>query len=389
MKQGGLLLSCWMLVGALSLVAQEGVSFRPRFLQHWIGPTELIEYSMPTGSDSKLTMTRIKKGGKALELSLPPPTLPKDSEGEVGPFNFFRVWFDGHALVAHYKYKEAGRSATGAPTLHLKHKFIRFDVQAGDWDFTNTQQASEINSFRFLSENRLVVVDRPRRQASGTWLPMFEVFRANEKGDFLSASIPDTGLSDSLARAVRDSDPPFMRGLPYKLRPIAMAKATVLYTDEGLFWCFAPEGRMKRMVRLYRHHDDDFLKTQRLWEGAVLDAQPTPEGNVLICAVHPGAAMRAEAFLNQRIGEKARTVTEQAKVEQTLQSYVFASDVGLQWFSLDPETGTLSETAAPAGLKNTLASYAEYVTYLWAFGPDGKVRPRPWTAGTAVTKAAR
>ncbi len=160
---------------------------------------------------------------------------------------------------------------------------------------------------------------------------------------------------------------------------IATQEGAVLATGWGLFGCFDTKGRLKHLKRLFAHHDDDDLKRNIPWNGAVLGVQPEPEGTLLISALHPGAVLRAEGHSNlpkAAHSDRMPPVQQLEEAHRTFLRSVTSVNPTVHWYRLDPVSGLLAEVAAPEGLHRRVSSVETYQQARWVFNTGARVVPR-------------
>lgn len=165
--------------------------------------------------------------------------------------------------------------------------------------------------------------------------------------------------------------------------PIRAADRWVFITTSGAIWIAKDGDFSPKFLSIYSL-DEKFLKdgmkfrdvlfdsSSAAWKWAVMGAQPTPDGKVLIAIRQKEALLEANRILNSQRG----AVSEDDEVDRMTSQdgdLSFKLWPELHWYELDPVDGQL-EKVAPENAPAQVPSWKNRARFAFKFAADGTLK---------------
>lgn len=140
----------------------------------------------------------------------------------------------------------------------------------------------------------------------------------------------------------------------------------ILWSDHfGWFWVFDSQGKLQRRACLVKDLTEEDIPRRWDYEWAVLAAQPTPSGNLLV------VARSREAVLNAR---KSHPNLSSDAVQSSLNNRFAQEDYPeAEWWELDTESGAFSRAATPDAAPRHLLEAGSEGAYRFVVLGDGRL----------------
>lgn len=283
------------------------------------------------------------------------------------------LWFSNQVAYAYAKSGKDGilYEAPSLGTWYVAHRFV------GSPGSEAPGRLFPLGGDHYLGWNEIGYWDGQK----GSY---FAVFRLREDGTFTFSGLLNLGFQEALL--IKNTDP--KPGRPFKSNPKlqricstmgASGRFEVLPAEDGVvlahFWTgrfffINQKGRLARTVQLYGLSEEELGRYET--EVAVLDAQPTREGHILLCArteiaVKAGPKrFHTQGTLGMYQGgggdELMKRRTEALRAEPTL-----------RWLKLDTVNGSLEETSTPQGAPGSIWDLPTFQKFRFTLMPDNHV----------------
>ncbi|MBK8726235.1 MAG: hypothetical protein IPL96_09285 [Holophagaceae bacterium] len=219
------------------------------------------------------------------------------------------------------------------------------------------------------------------QDGSGKQFP-FAVLRADAKGNLEVASTQDAGLAGPYFQkspAHPNSETPYGSLELDFLSPTVIRTEgfiTVLSPRTGWFWVFSDmNGQLKRQGQIYASVGEELLKKSRDLAHVCLGAQPRPDGRILIATRSEDAVQQAarafQKFLPKTDSDSA-FISNYGSIKD-LWDLNLQSFPRVEWWKLDPATGSIEPEAAPQRFPSLVRSVKELKAFRWRFNSDGNL----------------
>ena len=269
-----------------------------------------------------------------------------------------------------------------------KQKGLLYEsVNFGPWHLTNQidgnqsieapHQLFPIGNGRFLGWN-------PGGFTASEKASYFAIFSSKANDNIEFSNLLDMGLKEPLlVKAATGNGRSFQKNPKMARMSTSLGISgdfQVFPGDDGVvlahFWTgrfifINPKGSIKRIVQLYNLTEAELGSFDT--EVAIVDAQPTVDGQILICARTEEAVKQ-----NPKLFQTKGTV-EQMKAPggwdalQQRRSDALKADPRLMWFLLDTSEGTLKETLPPPGAPNSIWDLRIFMKFRFVLLGNGHI----------------
>lgn len=332
----------------------EGQTFlNPQDCQVWDGP-RLVTLLRDTAMSP---IAQVQEPNGSISLRIPPPIRREGwSAGQL------------HYGGGRFFYSRFRKGVVGTQEgRYFEHEVLVWDNK--DWvSHASARFPGLLTGLFPLDDDRFLATATVQGvlQKDGRSYP-FATLRLNAKGELQLVELQDTGLEKPFFTA---QGRPAYGSLSMSFLMGNWARTEgylLLFSQFGHFWIFDEDkGHLKRMVCLYKGLSDQRLQEGNLFSG-ILGVQPRPSGHLLV------AAKREDAVLFAPLAFPQNQISPGVAGQQVWADSVQKHYPHVEWWDLDPETGTFTPEAAPQGFPELFLNQADLNNFNWRFKPDGNL----------------
>ena len=200
---------------------------------------------------------------------------------------------------------------------------------------------------------------------------LFAVFKLNDKGQYLYDHYENDGFAaDTL---VKDGKWRYkvLNSLWLNSEPVWTNDSTLITSGCGIYWSFDHQGKFIKLLKLYDEYSNNYLEENNPWHGMQLGYQPNAFGQIIVSCLSVEAAslwQTLEGQYKQPVDVKAYDAMISSKI-----NYICNKFPNIQWFTLDPKSGTKARITAPVNVPTRVNRFEDYMDFNWIFNPDGNL----------------
>lgn len=335
----------------------------------WLESGHLL--TIPEGGSQRRTPCQLERTGAVPERLPLPPAGAKNARISAP---------QGHILCLSDRNVEEP-DPKGQPVRRVLHGLYRYDQETRTWETEPLGTLSWPHLLKLIPLSDRVLLAVAMRSNDfmehGRRYP-FAIFKRTPSKTFQLDHVLDAGFSRPALNEQGVWTYPVLSTLWVTAHAYACGDHTVVASPHGLFWVFDAKGRLRRHHTLFPCLDENTLRKGHLWPGAVLRCQPTRDGDLLISALSLDAVTQATQEVREEDPVRFNGPTQASRDHfEKRERQAFARILGngpvVDWFTLDPQQGTLSPIAPPKGLPGVIHSRQAFDQFNWVFKPDGNL----------------